>query len=111
MPYASGIRGLPRHTLPNVPGIMVHFKISIYYMFYLIRKIKNLNFDIFCKKTLCHSKTTITFAYDVGLKSFLYEKVSEQNFTSEFNNIRSFGQFLDSSNSKEKMDFFALIVL
>jgi hypothetical protein len=27
---------------------------------------------------LCNSKTAITFAYDIGLKSFLYEKVSER---------------------------------
>jgi hypothetical protein len=33
---------------------------------------------------LCNSKTAITFAYDVGLKSFLYEKVSERKVTSEF---------------------------
>jgi hypothetical protein len=37
-----------------------------------------MNFDIFYKKTLCLRKTAITFAYEVGLKSFLYEKVSEQ---------------------------------
>jgi hypothetical protein len=49
---------------------------------------------------LCNSKTAITFAYDVGLKSFLYEKVSERKVTSEF---------LDFSNSKGKMDFFALL--
>jgi hypothetical protein len=53
----------------------------------------------------------ITFAYDVGLKSFLYKKVSEQKVTSEFNDLWSFGQFLDLLNSKGKMDFFALFVL
>jgi hypothetical protein len=41
-----------------------------------------MNFDIFYKKTLCLGKTAITFAYKVGLKSFLYEKVSTQKFTS-----------------------------
>jgi hypothetical protein len=69
-----------------------------------------LNFDIFCKKTLCHSKTALTFAYNIGLKSFLYEKVSKQKVTSEFNHLWSFQQFLDSSNSKGEMDFFALLV-
>jgi hypothetical protein len=69
-----------------------------------------LNFDIFLQKTLCHSKTAITFAYDVGLKSFLYEKVLEQKVTSEFNDLWSFWQFLDSTNSKGKIDFFALLV-
>jgi hypothetical protein len=56
------------------------------------------------QKKLCHSKTAITFAYDLGLKSFLYEKVLERKVTSEFNG------FLDFSNSKGKMDFFALLV-
>jgi hypothetical protein len=63
------------------------------------------------QKKLCHSKTAITFPYDVGLKSFLYEKVSERKVTSEFNDHWLFGKFLDSSNSKGKMDFFALLVL
>jgi hypothetical protein len=35
-----------------------------------------MNFDVFFKKTLCLGKMAITFAYEVGLKSFLYEKVS-----------------------------------
>jgi hypothetical protein len=40
-----------------------------------------MNFDIFYKKTLCLGKTAITFAYEVGLKSFLYEKVSTRKVT------------------------------
>jgi hypothetical protein len=59
---------------------------------------------------LCHSKAAITFVYDLGLKSFLYEKVLERKVTSEFNDPWSFRQFLDFSNSKGKMDFFALLV-
>jgi hypothetical protein len=54
-----------------------------------------MNFDFFFKKSLCLGKTAITFAYEVGLKSFLYEKVSTR-------------QFLESQNSKGKIDFFAL---
>jgi hypothetical protein len=46
-----------------------------------------MNFDVFFKKTLYLGKTAITFAYEVGLKSFLYEKVSERKVTSEFNNL------------------------
>jgi hypothetical protein len=57
-----------------------------------------MNFDIFYKKTLCLGKMAITFAYEVGLKSFLYEKVS----------TRSFRQILESQNSKGKIEFFAL---
>jgi hypothetical protein len=44
-----------------------------------------MNFDVFYKKTLCLDKTVITFAYEVRLKSFLYEKVSTQKVTFEFN--------------------------
>jgi hypothetical protein len=69
-----------------------------------------LKFRYILQKTLCHSKTAITFAYDVGLKSFLYEKVSERKVTSEFNDQWWFRQFLDFPNSKGKMDFFALLV-
>jgi hypothetical protein len=68
-----------------------------------------MNFDIFYKKTLCLGKTAITFAYEVGLKSFLYEKVSTQKVTSEFNNHWLFRQILGSQNSKGKIDFFALL--
>jgi hypothetical protein len=68
-----------------------------------------MNFDIFYKKTLCLGKTVITFAYEAGLKSFLYEKVSTRKVTSEFNHLRSFRQILDSQNSKGKIDFFALL--
>jgi hypothetical protein len=68
-----------------------------------------MNFDIFYKKTLCLDKTAITFAYEVGLKSFLYKKVSEQKVTSEFNHLWSFRQILESQNSKGKIDFFALL--
>jgi hypothetical protein len=42
-----------------------------------------MNFDVFFKKTLCLGKLGITFAYELGLKSFLYEKVSERKVTSE----------------------------
>jgi hypothetical protein len=43
-----------------------------------------MNFEVFYEKTLCLVKTAITFAYEVGLKSFLYEKVSERKVTSKF---------------------------
>jgi hypothetical protein len=62
----------------------------------------------FTKKTLCLGKTAITFAYEVELKSFLYEKVSTRKVTSEF---RSKFRLLESQNSKGKIDFFALYIL
>jgi hypothetical protein len=68
-----------------------------------------MNFDVFYKKTLCLGKTAISFAYVVGLKSFLYEKVSEQKVTSEFNDLWSFRQILESQNSKGKIEFFSLL--
>jgi hypothetical protein len=68
-----------------------------------------MNFDIFYKKTLCLGKTAITFAYEVVLKRFLFEKVSTRKVTSEFNDLWSFRQILESQNSKGKIDFFALL--
>jgi hypothetical protein len=68
-----------------------------------------MNFDVFYKKTLCPVKTAITFAYEVGLKCFLSEEVSERKDTSEFNDLWSFRQILESQNSKGKIEFFALL--
>jgi hypothetical protein len=74
----------------------------------------------FTKKTLCLDKTAITFAYEVGLKSFLYEKVSTRKVTSKFYifnkvgkihclNLWSFRQILEFQNSKGKIDLFSLL--
>jgi hypothetical protein len=52
-----------------------------------------MDFDVFYKKTLCLGKTAITFAYEVGLKSFLYEKVSTRKVTSEINDHGRFDKF------------------
>jgi hypothetical protein len=55
------------------------------------------------QKRLFQIKTAITFAY--GLKKhIIYEKLSTQNFTSDFNRLRPFGQFLVSQNSKGKYE-------
>jgi hypothetical protein len=70
-----------------------------------------MNFDVFYKKTLCLRKMGITFAYKLGLKSFLYEKLSERKVTFEFNDPQSFRQILESQNSKGKMQFFDVLVL
>jgi hypothetical protein len=48
-------------------------------------KFENLNFDIFCKKRLFQIKTALTFAYGLEKKRIIYEKLSTQNFTSDFN--------------------------
>jgi hypothetical protein len=45
------------------------------------------------------------------MKSFLYEKVFTQKVRSEFNNLRSFRQILESQNSKGEMQFFDVLVL
>jgi hypothetical protein len=68
-----------------------------------------MNFEVFYKKTLYLGKTAITFAYEVELKSFLYEKVSTRKVTSKFNDLWSFRQILESQNSKGKIDFFSLL--
>jgi hypothetical protein len=43
---------------------------------------ENLNFDIFCKKSLLEIKTAITFAYELK-KSVIYEKLSRKKVTSD----------------------------
>jgi hypothetical protein len=66
-------------------------------------KFENLNFDIFCKKRLFQIKTAITFAYRLK-KHIIYEKLSTQNFTSDFNSLRPFAQFLVYQNFKGKYE-------
>ena len=51
-------------------------KFSMWYVVKLLGKYTNMNFDFICKISLEFSKTGITFAYELGLKSFLYEKSS-----------------------------------
>jgi hypothetical protein len=67
-------------------------------------KFEILNFDIFCKKRLFQIKTVITFAYGLEKKRIIYEKLSTQNFTSDFNALRPFAQILVSQNSKGKYE-------
>jgi hypothetical protein len=66
---------------------------------------------MFFTKKIMSQKKGITFAYKLGLKSFLYEKVSERKVTFEFNDPRSFWQILESQNSKGKMQFFDILLL
>jgi hypothetical protein len=72
---------------------------------------KNYKHEFWCflQQKICLGKTAITFAYVVGLKSFLYEKVSKRKVTSEFNDLWSFRQILESQNSNGKIDFFSLL--
>ena len=44
-----------------------------------------MNVDFIWKISLEICKMGITFAYELGLKSFLYEKLSTRKVTSEFN--------------------------
>jgi hypothetical protein len=53
------------------------------------KKIEILNFDIFCKKRLFQIKTALTFAYELK-KSVIYENVSMEKVTSDFNSHRPF---------------------
>jgi hypothetical protein len=69
--------------------------------------LKSFLYEKVSTRKVTTDKMAITFAYEVGLKSFLYEKVSTRKVTTEFN--RSFRQILDSQNSKGKIDFFALL--
>jgi hypothetical protein len=42
-------------------------------------KFENLNFHIFCKKRVLEIKMAITFAYVLGKKRIIYQKLSTQN--------------------------------
>ena len=51
----------------------------------LVGKIYKYEFRLYLQDLSGISKMGITFAYDLGLKSFLYEKSSTQKVTSKFN--------------------------
>jgi hypothetical protein len=57
-------------------------------------KFEILNFDIFCKKRMLEIKTALTFAYELGKKRIIYQKLSTQNFTSDFNTYGRLHNFL-----------------
>jgi hypothetical protein len=46
----------------------------------------------------------LTFAYGLEKKRIIYEKLSTQNFTFDFNGQRPFAQILLSQNSKGKYE-------
>jgi hypothetical protein len=73
-------------------------------------KFENLKFDFFCKKRLLQIKTALTFAYGLEKKRIIYEKLSTQNFTSDFNGLRPFAQILLSQNSKGKYESRKILV-
>ena len=59
-----------------------------------------MNFDFICKIYLEFSKMGITFAYELGLKSFLYEKSSTWKVTFEFNQGNPVGDFQNPQKPK-----------
>ena len=63
-----------------------------------LEKLTNMIFHLFCKKKSCHGKMAVTFAYELGLKSFLYEKSSTRKVTSEFN----WGNFVEDFQNPQK---------
>jgi hypothetical protein len=60
-----------------------------------------LKFDIFCKKGYSKIKRQYILCTD-SKKSAIYEKLSMQKVTSDFNRRRPFAQNLGSQNSKGK---------
>ena len=73
-------------------------------------KFEILNFEFFCKKRLFQIKTALTFAYGLEKIRIIYEKLSTQNFTSDFNSHRPFAQILLSQNSKGKYESRKILV-
>ena len=66
----------------------------------------NMNFDFICKISLEFSKMGITFPYEFGLKSFLYEKSSTRKVTSEFTSGAPFARCTTSNRKKLVSNFF-----
>jgi hypothetical protein len=66
----------------------------------LFGEIKKFEFSLFCKNSLKNGKTAITFAYDVGKKTYNISKKSWEKVTSGFTRVYPVSQFLDSQNSK-----------
>ena len=68
----------------------------------MLGNLTNMNFDFICKISLEICKMGITFAYELGLKSFIYEKSSTQKVTSEFNRGNPVKHFQNPKNLTEK---------
>ena len=74
----------------------------MWYVVYLLEKFTNMNFDFICKISLEICKVGITFAYELGWKSFLYEKSSTRKVTSKFNGGTPLNIFKILKNLTEK---------
>ena len=61
-----------------------------------------MNFDFICKISLEILKMGITFAYELGWKSFLYEKSSTRKVTSELNRGNLVKHFQDPQKPNRK---------
>ena len=57
---------------------------------------------MFCKKCREKCKTAITFAYDVGKKTYNISKNSARKSASDGDGLRPVWNFLESPNSKRK---------
>ena len=67
-------------------------------------KFTNMNFDFICKISLEICKMAITFAYELGWKSFLYEKSSTRKVTSKFNRGNPVKHFQNPQKPNRKKD-------
>ena len=61
-----------------------------------------MNFEFICKISVEFSKMGVTFAYELGLKSYLYEKSSTRKVTYEFN-----GCYVAFGSSNKTMYFLS----
>jgi hypothetical protein len=79
-------------------------KLQDFLILYVLLDMKNniLEFRYILQKTLCHGKTAITFAYDVGLKSFLYEKYLREKLHQNLTTYDRFDNFYNPQIQKEK---------
>jgi hypothetical protein len=63
----------------------------------------------FAKKRLFQIKTAITFAYELGKNCVIYEKLSTQKVTSDFNDHKLFAQNLAPQYSEGKYESMKIL--
>ena len=68
----------------------------------VVGKIYKYEFRLHLQNLSGICKIGITFAYELGLKSFLYEKSSTRKVTSEFNRANPIKHFQNPQNLTEK---------
>ena len=76
----------------------------------VVGKIYKYEFQLYLQNLSGICKMGITFAYELGLKRFLYEKSSTRKVTSDGDYLWPVCKFVESSNSKRKKSYAQISV-